>query len=724
MDWRSANGNLQDMSCRKALLALDRSGLVKLPSVKENHPFRNRAKRLVAELTPLSEVTCGLKELGQIEIVPVPSRYSNKSRLWNVLMENYHYLKGALLCGAQIRYLIRSSEHGWLGGISFSSAAWQLKDRDEWIGWSESARRANLQRVVCNSRFLILPTVKVKNLASLALSRCVKRLPGDWKERYGYVPVLVETFVAPQRFRGTCYRAANWIKVGRTSGRRGLESQEKEFGGKKDIYLYPLKDSWKEILCNEPEILLGSKPPVDNPIDWAEEEFGRVDFYDSRLRERLFTLARDFYEQPGNLVPQACNGSKAKVKGAYRFLSNARVDMQTVIKAHIEATVERLREHQVVLAVQDTTMLNYTAHPATEDLGPINTRKDKARGLILHDTVAFNEEGTPLGLLDVQCWARDEKTAGKRYRRKQLPLEQKESMKWLRSYRRLQEIQRLCPGTMLVSVGDREADIFELFHEAVRNISGPHLLIRAEKSRKRHSEQGHLWEEMAQKPVAGFQQIEIPRKGNRPRRVARLAIRFAPVTLQPPKSKGLKSISIWAVYACEVAPPSEGNSPLEWMLLTTVEVTTLEQALERMRWYTRRWGIEVYHRTLKSGCRIEDRRLNNATRLEACLAIDMVVAWRIFYLTKLGRETPEVPCTVFFKEEEWKALSVYLNRKEAPSKPMTIREAMRMTAALGGFIGRKCDGEPGTITLWRGMQRLEDLTQMYLILTRIMPRGP
>jgi hypothetical protein len=152
------------------------------------------------------------------------------------------------------------------------------------------------------------------------------------------------------------------------------------------------------------------------------------------------------------------------------------------------------------------------------------------------------------------------------------------------------------------------------------------------------------------------------------------------------------------------------------MLLTTVKVSNFEEARERLRWYALRWGIEVYHRTIKSGCRIQDRRLNNADRLEACLAIDLVVAWRIYFLTKQSRETPDIPCDVFMQEEEWKALYSFVNRtSELPKKPPTLREAVRMLASLGGFLGRKSDGEPGTTTLWRGLQRLEDITVAYLI---------
>jgi hypothetical protein len=145
--------------------------------------------------------------------------------------------------------------------------------------------------------------------------------------------------------------------------------------------------------------------------------------------------------------------------------------------------------------------------------------------------------------------------------------------------------------------------------------------------------------------------------------------------------------------------------------LTTLAVENFEQACQKLDWHARRWGIEVFHRTLKSGCPIETRPLGNADRLEACLAIDLVVAWRIFHLTKLGRETPEVPCPVYFEEIEWKALVGFLRQDPmAPPPPPSLREALRRVASLGGFLGRKGDGEPGTQTIWLGLQRLDDIS--------------
>lgn len=641
LDWRSPNSKLCEVGCRKALLEIDRRGLIQLPKISKANYFQQGTSREPMEVEGVAELNCSLSESGNIEIIPVPNRYSKLSSLWNDLMDKYHYLGKGPLCGAQIRYLVKS-EFGWVGGLSFSSASFRLKDRDKWIGWSEAARHENLQYVICNSRFLIIPTVRVPNLASHVLSQSINRLCDDWLERYNYKPVLLETFIDPQRFAGTCYKAANWLCVGETSGRRASQRNEQNGVGKK-IYMYSLESNWQSRLCREAIIELGSKPQPKNPVDWVEEEFGTVDFYDNRLQERLYIITRDFFSQPGALIPQACNGSIARAKASYRFFSNKQVNMDMLLKPHIESTAERIKEHRVVLAAQDTTSLNYTAHFNTEGLGPINTAKDKSVGLILHDTLAFTVEGTPLGLLDAQCWARDPDDKGKRYRRRDLPIEEKESIKWLNSYRAVLAVQKLCPDTTLVSVGDREADIYELFYEATKDKESPELLVRAERTRNRKVDDEYLWDKMFSEPASGYQEVYIPGKGSRKARTAKLEIRFSQVTLKPPKGgchsqkgKKLPPIDLWAVYAREIEYPPDLKDPLEWMLLTTIKVSTFEDATEKLEWYTRRWGIEVYHRTLKSGCRIEDRRLNNADRIESCLAIDMVIAWRIFLLTMMG----------------------------------------------------------------------------------------
>lgn len=197
-----------------------------------------------------------------------------------------------------------------------------------------------MQRVVCNSRFLIVPTVRVGNLASHVLSRCLDRLTGDWQERYGYAPVLVKTFVDSQRYTGTSYRAANWIRVGETAGRKNAYANGKVSDGKKQIYVFPLQRGWQRRLCRESKPRLGKLPRPELPQDWAEEEFGGVELYDGRLKDRLLVLARDFFAQPGELVPQTCGRSKAKMKAAYRFFDNRK----GLLQPHIRATIDRIKE--------------------------------------------------------------------------------------------------------------------------------------------------------------------------------------------------------------------------------------------------------------------------------------------------------------------------------------------------------------------------------------------
>jgi hypothetical protein len=543
------------------------------------------------------------------------------------------------------------------------------------------------------------------------------RLGRDWTERYGYAPVLVETFVDPSRFAGTCYQAANWLCVGQTVARPTAYPNGKVAEGPKDIYLYPMSDHWKQVLCAEPEVALCSSPGPEAPSDWTEEEFGRVQFFDQRLKDRLFTLATDFFAQPGELIPQSSNGSVAKTKAAYRFFKNSNVDMQTLLRPHVESTIERLRSHSVILAVQDSTTLTYTGHPP-EGVGPINNSQNTAVGLMLHSTMAFTPEGTPLGLLNVQCWARDSTQVGKKYRRHQLPIEEKESIKWLVSYRAVAEAQKLCSDTTLISVGDREADLYELFQEAIQDPCGPKLLIRAERTRNRKVEQEDLWQRMNTEPVAGCLDVAVPRRALRPARTAKLQIRFAQVVLRPPGSSKLPALSLWAVYAREVGHGVEVTEPIDWMLLTTVKTESFEEACRRLSWYGRRWGIEVFHRTLKSGCRIEDRRLDDAHSLEACLAVDLVVAWRVYWLTMVGREKPDTPCDQILSEEEWHVLSAWATGKIADKAP-SVQQAMHWIGKMGGWLARGKHDQPGTTCMWRGLTRLPSIVQGYLLALKV-----
>lgn len=725
INWKGPSGKWQTSCARVALRRLELRGELKLPAPAA--AFSGQVRRFDArpaglELRPLR---MALREIEPVALVLVGSRHSRTGRQCRYLLENFHPL-GTRLCGAQLRYLITSAR-GVLGVLTFSGAARRLRARDQWIGWSDRARAENLHRIVNNSRFLIRPGVEVPHLASRVLAMAIKRLPADWEQRHGYQPWLLETFVEKVKYQGVSYRASNWIELDEpTAGRGRQDSEHQGLSSLKRIFVYPLLRKACDLLGQLPDQprlarVAPTLRPKPAPQDWAEEEFGGAELGDQRLYKRLLVIARDCYARPQSHVPQSCDGDRARAKAAYRFFDHPNVSMEKVLESHYIATTTRVGQQRIVIAAQDTTSLNYSLHPATQNLGPISTNPDGAVGLFVHDTMAFTVEGNPLGLVDVQCWARDPSQFGKRHRRYELPFEAKESAKWLRSLQAAERMQSQCPQTQIVSVGDREADIYELFVWAREKAGRPHLLIRAEHNRRLADEHGHLWEQMAAQPVAGSREVQLLRRAKRLPRRAHLEVRFGQVELRAPKTRTkLPNVSLWAVWARERGAPA-GVEPVEWMLLTTLPVENLEQACEKLDWYTRRWGIEVFHRTLKSGCKIETRQLGHADRIQACLAIDLVVAWRIFHLSKLGREAPDVPCTVFFEPLQWQALVGFIHKNPIPPpSPPTLRQALRMVASLGGFLGRKGDGEPGTQTLWLGLQRLDDISQAWKVFSQLL----
>jgi len=330
--------------------------------------------------------------------------------------------------------------------------------------------------------------------------------------------------------------------------------------------------------------------------------------------------------------------------------------------------------------------------------------------------MAFTPEGVPLGLLNLQCWARDEGETGKKHQRHKLPIEEKESRKWLDSYRAVAEIREACPETMLVSVGDREADMYELFYEAMQTLDGPEFLVRSSQSRRRKVAKvdgtEELWNKMAKAPVDGIMEVSLPRRSSRPTRVAKLQVSYAKENLKPPGDSGFPEIEVWVVYARETDYGVEVKEPLEWMLLTSVRTESFEQACERLNWYGRRWGIEVYHRILKSGCRIEDRRLEDADSLQSCLAIDLVVGWRVYWFTMVGRNNPEESCETILSEDEWRVLSIWATKKLPETAP-SVKQTMHWIGRMGGWMKRGERDNPGTTCMWRGLARLPGMALGY-----------
>ena len=456
-----------------------------------------------------------------------------------------------------------------------------------------------------------------------------------------------------------------------------------------------------------------SKKRDEEEPDWALEEFGGADLGDARRSARLVELARELGKFPEASIPQALEAPGA-IKAAYRFFDNPQVQAEQILHSHVRSSLARMRAQSVILAVQDTTVIDYTGHPQTSGLGPVHQKG--GWGLLCHGTLAFTPEHLPLGVLALRTWVREPGAAIHDSRRER-PIERKESRKWLDSLQALAALKSQLPDTQLVSVADREGDIYEFFASA--RTHGLDVLVRAAMDRNVEQAQGHLWACLAQAPVLAHKRLAVPATPKRAGRVAELEVRACAVTIEPPRHRQgerLPSIALWGVWAHELRAPTEAE-PIEWLLLTSVAVESADQALERLDWYAVRWGIDTWHKILKSGCRIEQRQLQSLARLQRLLSVYAVIAWRIQYASILARLVPDMACTAILETNEWQALYCLVHQTPKPcATAPPLRQAVRWIARLGGFIGRPSDGEPGVKTLWKGFQYLIPATAMYRIM--------
>jgi Transposase DNA-binding/Transposase Tn5 dimerisation domain len=451
---------------------------------------------------------------------------------------------------------------------------------------------------------------------------------------------------------------------------------------------------------------------------WAAQELQTAKLKDARLTQRLIRLVDDLAAHPTASVPEAC-GSWAATKAAYNFWASERVTPEAIRTAHRDSTCSRIQWHDTILVIQDTTELDLTDHPATTDIGYLD--HPKRRGLKVHSALAATTTGVPLGLIHQEVWRRDPAELGKKQTRARRATSEKESQRWLTALAATQDA--LADDLAVITVADREADLYDLF--AAERRANHQLLIRAAYNRCVDHEAHLLWEAMAQSEVLGEVTVELPRGDDRPARQASLTIRSATLTILPPlnrkQRRELAAIPLQVVLVTEQAPPA-GVEAVEWLLLTTLPIASLADALVVVQWYRLRWLIERYHYVLKSGCRVEELQLESGARLERALATYCIVAWRLLWLTYQARQQPDMPCSEVLASHEWQALYCTIHQTPTPpDTPPSLRQAVRWIAQLGGFLGRKGDGEPGVKVIWRGLRRLEDIVATWVLLHGTAP---
>jgi hypothetical protein len=467
--------------------------------------------------------------------------------------------------------------------------------------------------------------------------------------------------------------------------------------------------------------------------DWIEEEFGEVDLGDKRCDARLRLMIERKMDQPQASISASCHGPN-EVIAASRFLNNDLVTPEKILAPHRDCILERIREaaYPEVLLIQDTTECDFSTHKALTGMGPLGAKEH--RGFFAHNQLAVTTERLPLGLWKTQLYARQDEEHGKAAKRKAKLIQDKESMRWLEGYRDACNLATEVPGCQIISISDREGDIYEVFAEytqrKAQGLAVAEFLIRSNQDRclkrfeKSAQKPGKIRSQLAQAPALGQIQFHVPKaeqlkkvKGSR-LLVTRSArdvvqeVRAISIHLKPPSrqvGETLPVVELTVVEAREINPPA-GEKPLVWILLTSLPVKTLAQAEAVLKRYLCRWEIELFHKVLKSGCKLEALQQRYDFSLKPAIIICMIIAWRILYATQLGRTCPELPCEVMFDRNEWEPVVVVLNKGRAALKsPPTLGEMILLIAKLGGYLGRKNDPPPGSKCLWVGMARMADI---------------
>lgn len=459
---------------------------------------------------------------------------------------------------------------------------------------------------------------------------------------------------------------------------------------------------------------------------WVLEETRTVDLNDVRLNARFREVLAQLSQRPTASIPGACGGH-AETTAAYRLFDNENATFERILEPHTEVTRQRIAAQATVLLVQDTTEIDVT-RPTQQVKGAGPLDAGVRHGMLLHLLHAFTPEGTPLGTLAGAPWAREKGVHSAQLSRAQraaIPIKDKESYRWLETFVKARDEAARCPGTRFISVCDSEADIYEVLSEAQAEPRHIDWIVRGCQDRALQEESGnaaarHIYECVQGQPVLFSQTLNVrgrdskvtcDTRGRRQARLSRQAcveVRSARVPLRPPwrPDDDLPAIEVNVVLVREVNTP-ENDEPIEWLLLTSLHVDNAEQAREVIQYYCVRWMIEIFFRVLKSGCRIEERRFECLDRLQTCLAVYLIVAWRTLYVCRLGRACPDINCEAIFEPAEWKSVWKVVRHSDPPPKPPTLGEMTSMVAELGGYIRRK-NSPPGPQTIWIGLQRTHD----------------
>jgi hypothetical protein len=467
--------------------------------------------------------------------------------------------------------------------------------------------------------------------------------------------------------------------------------------------------------------------PRERPSEsWLDRELADCEFKDERLGKRFRSLIEQLSSSPGDSIPLVCQ-DWANTKAAYRFLDNDRVSEVEILGGHFQATRDRAAAANArILVLHDTTEFTYKRDDI-ESIGKTTVgvagvdrdghpRLYTACGILMHSSLAVTTDGLPLGLTAIKFWSR-EKFKGtnalkKRINPTRVPIEEKESMRWLDNLRRSTAL--LERPDSCIHIGDRESDIYELFCTA-KDV-GTHFLLRTCVDRLAGDGSHTIATEMAETRCKGVHRIEV-RDDHGELSHATLELRFRRIKILPPIGKRSRypSLDLTVLHATERGKP-RGRDRIEWKLVTDLPISSRSDAIEKLNWYAQRWKIETFHKILKSGCRAEQSKLRTAERLVNLLATFCILSWRIFWMTMLNRCTRHLKPTLAFTPLEIDLLNRLVPAPlHGNSRRPSLNSSLTQLACLGGYLNRAGDAPAGNTVIWRGLSRLTDIEIGYLL---------
>lgn len=454
--------------------------------------------------------------------------------------------------------------------------------------------------------------------------------------------------------------------------------------------------------------------------NWVIQELDSLEIGDVRLEKRVKILLSTLSHSPGESIPVSCR-KWSETKAAYRCFSNDKVSSDKIMAPHKEKIIERTRQFKRALVLQDTTELNYSGQKQKQGVGP--RRHEAERDLFIHPQLVISDSGLCLGVYDDYQWFRKELKTQKQSRKEitndslhKKHISEKETGRWIEGYNKSTELAKCCPDTQIISVSDREGDIYDLFEcaEKTNGVKADWLVRMKSVKRATLNISGArdkllLNERVMQIPSQQTVEFMLPEGREQSSRKVKQELRLARLTLHPPTGRRGKlrcsPVTVTVLLAKEINPPNNVQ-PLTWWLMCSIAPEKLTEPAQLIQWYLLRWQIEVFFKILKSGCQVEKLQLETFERTRNCLALYLIIAWRILYISSLYKVAPEESGDLIFDRKEWGYLWILVENTPPPEKIPNIRDSVLLLARLGGYLARKNDSAPGPKAIWSGLMRL------------------